>query len=122
MKLLAQLKNPVLPTPLGGGTVGPDTYKTAGGESVGKLIGSLVGAIFIFSFLFAFVYLLLGAFNWITSGGDKAKLESARDMITQAVIGIIIVAAAWAIMKLVGQFVGIDLGTDSIKLPIPTIE
>ena len=122
MNVLAQLKNPVLPTPLGGGTITGETWQTAGGTAAGKLIGSLVGAIFIFSFLLAFVYLLLGAFNWITSGGDKAKLESARDMITQAIVGIIIVAAAWAIMKLVGQFVGIDLGTDSIKLPIPTIE
>ena len=122
MKLLAQLRNPVLPDLLGGGeNIGPETYNT-GGTAAGKLIGSLVGAIFIFSFLMAFIYLLLGAFNWITSGGDKAKLESARDMITQAIVGIIIVAAAWAIMKLVGQFVGIDLGTDSIKLPIPTIE
>ncbi len=114
MNVLAQLKNPVLPVPLGGGAPG----ETTGGEAAGKLIGSLVGAIFIFSFLFAFVYLLLGAFNWITSGGDKAKLESARDMITQAVVGIIIVGAAWAIANLVGNFLGLDLKA----LPIPTIE
>ena len=115
MKLLVQLKNPVLPDLLGGGKT-PDYNK--GGEAAGKLIGSLIGAIFIFSFLMAFVYLLLGAFNWITSGGDKAKLEHARDMITQAIVGIIIAAAAWAIVKLAGSFLGLDLEA----LPIPTIQ
>ncbi len=68
----------------------------------------------------AFLYLILGGIQWITSGGDKSGMEAARNKITSAIVGLIIVAAAWAIMMLVGQFVGVNfLNKD---LTIPTIE
>ena len=108
---LAQITNPVLPGSLGGG--GNETGPTA----VGTLISNFVGAFMIFSFVVAFTYLLLGGFNWITSGGDKAKLQAARDEITNAIIGLIIVGAIWAIMTLVGGFLGIDFP----NLHLPTI-
>lgn len=109
MRTLAQITNPVLPPSIGSGNV------SQGGTVVGTLISNLVGAIFIFSFIFAFMYLIMGGTDWITSGGDKAKLEHAKDRITNAIIGLIIVAAAWALATLIGQFLGIDL--KSLKLP-----
>lgn len=116
MNLLAQLRNPVLPKELGGGA-SPDY--TRGGEVVGSLVGNIVGLIFIFTFFLAFLYLLTGAMAWVTSSGDKASLEAARNKITHAIVGLIIVAATWAIMSIVAQFVGFK---DFPKLPIPTIE
>ena len=112
--LLAQINNPVLPNLIGG----KDTKDyTQGGTALGTLISNLVGALFIAGFLLSFVFLIMGGFKWITSGSDKAKLEQARDEITNAIIGIIVVGASWAITVLVGQFFGLDLKT----LPIPTI-
>lgn len=112
--VLAQLRNPVLPEFLGGGS-NPDY--TTGGTVVGSLVGAVVGGFIIFSFIFALFFLLVGGISWITSGGDKAQLESARNKITHAMIGLIIVACVWAIMMLVGKFIGIDFPT----LPIPSI-
>ncbi len=111
MKQLAQIVNPVLPKTLGGGG------NSAGPEAIGNLIGSIVGVLLIFSFVGAFFYMLLGGFDWITAGGDKTKLQGARDKITNALIGLIVVAASWAVMMLVGNFLGITFP----KLPIPTI-
>jgi hypothetical protein len=113
--LLAQIRNPVLPPFLGGGP-NPD-YKT-GGTVIGSLIGAIVGAFIIFSFIFALIFLLVGGISWITAGSDKAQLESARNKITHAIVGLIIVASVWAIMMLVGSFTGINFPT----LPFPTIE
>ncbi|OGG11248.1 hypothetical protein A2Z00_01220 [Candidatus Gottesmanbacteria bacterium RBG_13_45_10] len=113
--LLAQLRNPVLPSLIGGGS-SPDYQR--GGTALGKLISNVVGALFIAGFLLAFVSLILGGFNWISSGGDKTKLEKARDEITNAIVGFVVVAAAYALTKLVGQFFGIDIKS----LPIPTIQ
>ena len=110
-KLLAQITNPVLPGNLGQGGEG------AGSSAVGAVLGALIGAIMVMCFMVAFLYLLLGGFDWITSGGDKTKLSSARDKITNALIGLVIVATVWAITTLVGQFVGIDFP----NLPIPTV-
>ena len=113
-KALAQLTNPVLPPFLGGGDR-PD-YLT-GGTVIGSIVSSLVGIFFIGGFVLAFMFLLTGAFFWITSGGDKSSLENARNRIVHAIVGLIVLASAWAIMTLVGDFIGLDFS----KLPIPTI-
>jgi hypothetical protein len=105
-KLIAQLRNPVLPPGLGGGT-NPDP--NSGGKALGQLVSNLVGALFIAAFLFTFVQLILGGMSWITAGGDKQKLENARNQITNAIVGLIIVAAAFAISSLVAKFFGLDL-------------
>lgn len=101
-KLLAQITNPVIPA-LGSGET------TQGGTIIGKLVSNIAGLLFIFAFLLTFMYLLLGGIQWLTSGGDKAQLEQARNKITNAIVGLIIVAAAYAIFTLVGQFLGINV-------------
>lgn len=94
----------------------PETIKIT---DVGMLISSLVGTILIISALLAFIYLILGGIKWITSGGDKAGMEEARNKITHAIVGLIIVGAAWAIMTLVQNFLGIQIIGGSINLPKP---
>ena len=108
-RTLAQLTNPVIPSSIGSG--GP------GGNALGSIISGLIGALFIAGFLLSVVFLITGAISWIASGGDKAKLEKARDQIINAMVGIVIVGAAWALGTLVGNFFGLDLES----LPIPTI-
>ena len=77
-------------------------------DDLGKLISSLIGAILIIATIAAFVYLLLGGITWITSGGDKANVEAAQKRIQAAIICLIIVFAAWALMIVIGRFLGID--------------
>jgi len=60
-----------------------------------------IGALLVFGFLIA------GGIQWITSGGDKGKTESARNTITAAVIGLLILASSWAILNLVLGFLGL---------------
>lgn len=101
--LLADLTNPVLPPSLGSGDI------SRGGTVIGNLVSAIGGLFFIFAFFLTFLYLLTGGVSWLTSGGDKAKLENARDKITNALIGLVIVAAAYAVFALVGQFFGLDV-------------
>jgi len=115
MNLLAQIRNPVLPASIGGGN---NPNVSGGGKALGGLISNLVGALFIAGFLLAFMELLLGGISWITAGGDKQKLELARDKITNSIIGIIIVGAAYALTSLVAKFFGLDLAS----LAIPSID
>ena len=87
--------------------------------SIGSLISALVGTLLIISALLAFFYLILGGISWITSGGDKAGMEAARNKITHAIVGLIIVGAAWAIMVLVQNFLGITIIGGNVELPKP---
>lgn len=78
--------------------------------SLGNLIGNTVGFGIIIGAVFALLWLLLGGITWITSSGDKAKLEEARDRITQSLIGLALVMATWAIWTLVtSRFFGLNL-------------
>ena len=88
---------------------------------IGNVISAVVGILLIIAAILAFLYLILGGIQWITSGGDKTAMETARGKITNAIVGLIIVAAAWAVMLLIGKFVGVDL-LGSTGLKIPTIE
>lgn len=111
-QLLAQgIVNPVLPGALGSGG------SSAGPPAIGSIISSLVGGFLILSFIASLLYMLLGGFDWLSSGGDKTKLQSARDKITNALVGLIIVGTSWAVMMIVGSFMGIEFP----NLPIPTI-
>ena len=87
---------------------------------IGQVISAVVGFLLVLAAVAAFLFLILGGIQWITSGGDKAGMEAARNRITAAIVGLIIVAAAWAVMLLVGQFIGFDL-LKSGGIDIPTI-
>jgi hypothetical protein len=73
----------------------------------GGWIARMLNIILIVAVLIVFLFLIWGGFEWITSGGDKGKLESARNRITQAVIGLIVLAASTAILILVQDFLNI---------------
>ena len=84
---------------------------------LGKFISAILAAILVIATLAAFIYLLLGGLAWITSGGDKAAVEAAQKRIQAAIIGLFVVFAAWAIMIVVGRFLGIP---NVFNLAFPT--
>jgi hypothetical protein len=86
---------------------------------IGQLISAIVGTLLIISALLAFFYLILGGIQWITSGGDKAAMEAARNKITHAIVGLIIVGAAWAVMLLVQSFLGVTIIGGTVNFPKP---
>lgn len=86
---------------------------------LGQLISALVGTLLIVAALLAFFYLILGGIQWITSGGDKAGMEAARNKITHAIVGLIIVGSAWAVMLLVQNFLGVTVIGGALNFPKP---
>ena len=76
---------------------------------LGPLISDGVGLMLSIAVMATFVYLVYGGIMWIIGGGDKAKLEAARDRITNAIIGLGITATAWAVFLLIDNFLGIGI-------------
>lgn len=75
-------------------------------QNLADYINALLSFVMIIAALLVFYFLIIGAINWITSGGDKGKVETARNKIVTAVIGIIIVASSYALLLLVLNFLG----------------
>lgn len=73
----------------------------------GKWMSGLLSFVMVIGSILVLVYLLWGGIEWITSGGDKGKVDAARTKITNAVIGIIVLGASTAILSLVQKFLGI---------------
>lgn len=89
------------------GTAGYTATNPGGG--FGSFLGTVLGAVMAIAALLVLLYLLWGAIEWITSGGDKGKLEAARNKITQSIIGIVVLGATLAIFMLVQSFLGINV-------------
>lgn len=81
----------------------PDPSGKAG---ISKFLSNLVALFYGLAGIVLIFMLLWGAWDWMTSEGDKEKLDSARKKIINAVVGIILFAVAFAIIQVLGQFTG----------------
>lgn len=110
-------------------TLAPSAYAASNGtvsipkppqfkiEDLGLFISRAINIALMVAAILVFVYLVWGGIQWIMSGGDKAKTEEARSRITAAIVGLAVVAAAWAVMLLVQYFFGLDIFGGATSLP-----
>jgi amino acid transporter len=89
--------------------------------NLATILSFLVRLFFTIAALAALLYLLLGAFSWITSGGEKEKVSKAQEKIQAAVIGVVLIVGVLAIVVTLEQLVfrnAICFGiTCPIKIP-----
>jgi hypothetical protein len=112
-KVFAQ--NPVpLNNTIGGPGLGPVGAKagslTGSGalDAIASVVSSVIGFMTIAAGIWFIFQFLIGGYTWLSSMGDKHRLEEARNRIVNALIGLVIVVGGWGILALVGQFFGID--------------
>lgn len=73
------------------------------------LISNIIGVLTVVAGIMFIIQFLVAGIGWLTSGGDKAKLEKAQQGLINAVIGLIIVVAAYAFISLLSSILGFDL-------------
>ena len=78
-------------------------------KNIGPFIGNIIIAGMVFAGLVAFLMLIFGGVQYITSAGDKAQTEVARDKMTNALIGLVIVIGSYGIIKLIEAFFGVNI-------------
>jgi len=76
-----------------------------------NLFGTAWSVLFVLAIILCLFIVIWGGFNWITSGGDKQKLNQARQKIIFAVIGLVVVFLAVFVARSVVQFLGYSTGT-----------
>lgn len=77
-------------------------------QNIIKLLAPAAGLAF-------FIMILVGGFQFLNSGGDPKAAGQAKNTLTYAVLGIILVVASWLILKLIGQITGASVTT--VNLP-----
>jgi hypothetical protein len=90
--------------------IAPDT-------NPGTIISNAITIAYIVAVLLVLFYIIFAAFKWITSGGDKESVAGARKMITAALVGLVILALAFVIMRVVGSILHINIIGNIINIP-----
>ena len=80
------------------------------------VIRGIIQLILIIAFVIAFIMLIIGGLRWILAGGDEKSVEKARNTITAALIGLVIVLVAYAIIRIVEVFFNVTLITGPISV------
>jgi hypothetical protein len=91
------------------GEIGSPTFIAGGASSFETIISLIIAVMTVVAGIYFLITLIAAAYNWIGSEGDKVKLKSAQDKITQAVVGLVIVIAAYAIVSLLGHALGFSI-------------
>lgn len=55
-----------------------------------------------------FVMMVVASFMWLLSGGNTKGMESARNTMTFAVVGIVVALSAFIILNLISDFTGVE--------------
>ena len=72
-------------------------------RSLGEIIGAIIGTFLSLLGIIFLCLIIYGGFIWMTSGGNESKVLKAKNILTQATIGIIIILSAYAITQFVFQ-------------------
>lgn len=67
----------------------------------GGLLGKITLIVAVISGAVAVIIILVAGFSFITSGGDPAKVASARNTILYAAIGLVVIIAGQSIIQFV---------------------
>lgn len=87
-------------------------------DDLDAIIRNSITILFFIATVASLFFLIFGGIKWITSGGDKANVESARNFIIAAIIGLVITFLSYFIINIILSLVG--LNTIS-RVSIPTL-
>ncbi|KKQ64774.1 MAG: hypothetical protein US86_C0016G0003 [Candidatus Daviesbacteria bacterium GW2011_GWA2_38_24] len=110
-----------------GGITPPAGMNVGGSDPVvglGKFIAFGINMFILVAGMFLILYLLLGAFDWIVSGGDKEKIQKAQNKITNALIGMLLIFVVLTVFSLLaGNILGIVVpnGSGGFDIKLPTL-
>lgn len=79
--------------------------RTAGSfaDKLSGALGTLVGSLLAFLGVILLTLLIYGGITWMTSRGEGKKVETAKNTIQSAIIGLIIIMVAYAVTAYLGD-------------------
>ena len=89
--------------------VGPIENPTEYGNeanALGELLTNVASTVALGGGILLFLYLVYGGFCYLTAGGDEKAVDTAKKIMTNAVIGLIIIVTAFFIAEILGTVLG----------------
>ena len=76
---------------------------------LGNILQKLLGYALGLAGIVLFILLIVGGFQFITSGGDPKAAEGAKKTITSAIIGLIVILVSFIILVIIRNITGVDV-------------
>jgi len=92
-------------TPAGGGAI----VEVATLKGFECIFSNILNVVVRLAGIALLVMLFVGGFNYLTSGGDAKKAQTAQQTITYAFLGLAVIIGAWFIFLLIKTFTGVDV-------------
>lgn len=77
-----------------------------GDISVAELLTKVITWVLAFAAAVAVLFLILGGLQYVTSAGNKDRIDKAKQTILYAVIGLIVIALSFVIVTFVSRNIG----------------
>ena len=87
----------------------PTGAPISGWTNIGDIVSDLLIYIFPIAGILTFIFLLYGGFNLIFALGNPEKIKKAQSQITNAIIGFLIIFAAYWIVQILEIILGVKL-------------
>lgn len=118
MNYLAQAPGQV--NPITNPALGDVIRNKKGDEFVAGLIPAIISLGILAGILIFVAVMILGAMQWMNSGGDKAAIEGARGKVVNAFFGLVLLFSVFALLQVIEHFFGlkilsIDINSFGIK-------
>ena len=75
--------------------------------TLGELVTFVVNIVFGVGLALALVFVIYGGIKYVTSAGDQTKAEEARNAITNAIIGAVVIIAFRVLINLALNILGV---------------
>ena len=87
--------------------VGPITVGDDPAVILSRIISNALGVMTIGAGLYFLFQVIIAGYNYMNAAGDKARIENAGRKLTNSLIGLAIVVAAYGLLGILGTFLGI---------------
>ena len=78
-------------------------------QSIGGILGAILNVVFYVGIAFSVIFLILGGIQYMMAGGDETKIAGARGQITNAILGFVVVIAAFSMKAIIKNLIGVDV-------------
>lgn len=74
-----------------------------------KIVSNVIGFITVVAGLAFVVYSVLAGLTWITAREESERISKSKQMLTNALVGLAIVASSWALTGVLQTVFGFDI-------------
>lgn len=85
---------------------------------IGIVLQNIITAALLFAGVVAIFMIIISGIRFLISGGDAKQVEGARNTLTWAIVGLIVVLVSFLILNFIGFVTGADIIT-KFELPTP---